>query len=247
MFPACACVKLREGRLAEGRGIAVEAGSDLLQSVFGGAVLALFHVGEAGEVQGVFAGFGHAVLAGDLREERVGLGGAVLGGVKDLHAGRQSLPGSHDRGLIDLHGIAERGLRCRRAVLVQGVRTHQDQDETNGEATEEKSRLAILFCPIDAVFGGEHELILLPGVALKCGVHWVGSVLGVGEGGVRRCGATHRFSLPAGGRLLPYVGPWLGPGVSPFDDQSSSCQPYKGRHSIRLAIEQCTCSAASAR
>src|SRR5579875_1760958 len=55
-------VELRERVFAEGGGIPVEAGSDLLQGFFGLAVLPGFHVGEAAEVKGILAGLGHTVL-----------------------------------------------------------------------------------------------------------------------------------------------------------------------------------------
>ncbi len=159
-------IQLGQGRLAEGRGIAVPATGNLFQSVFGWPVLTGLHIGKPCEVGGELPGFRKVELAGHLGELSVRYRGALRCGVVRLHARRQRLAGADERGLIGLHRLTERGLRLRGAVLIYRVATNQDQQQQQGKSAKEQKGASIAICPVQAVFTGEHELILLPGVAL---------------------------------------------------------------------------------
>ena len=86
-------IEVGESFLGKRGELFIPAIGDFFQGGLGGGGLTLFEVGEAGEIAGVLAGCGHAVLVGDGEELGVGCLGAFRGGVVGFDAGIVGLAG----------------------------------------------------------------------------------------------------------------------------------------------------------
>ena len=154
-------VEIGEGLFGERGELLVPAAGNLLESRLGGAGLAHFNIGDAGEVKGVFALLGHAIVVGDVDELRVGgLSTLFCGGV-GLDAGVGGLAGDGEGRLVGLHRRTEGHGSEVGAVIGVGDDRNCNDDDSEDQRDSHDDRLAVIAGPLEAVLGCVDELVVL--------------------------------------------------------------------------------------